>query len=183
MKRNIISIIKVLRLQSVLAMNLFIFLPIFIITKEFLFSLVQTLPYILMISGEIALNDCCDVEKDRINKPHRPLVRYNPNIKYVLSVAVVLILISGMLAIGVYYNSPFRILLFFIVVALLTLYNSKKAIIPFIKTFMTALATVLSLLFAYSYLSMTIEDAFFLIAAFFLHIRERIPYGYKRHCR
>lgn len=49
----------------------------------------------------------------------------------------------------------------------LTLYNHQNVIVPIIKTLVTALATVLSLLFAYSYSSLASKEIFFLLAAFF----------------
>ena len=165
--KNIIGIIKASRLPSVIAMNLFVFLPIYLHLKDILYAVLQTIPFILMISGEIILNDCCDVDKDRINKPHRPLVHYNVNIKIAAKLAFFIILFSVLLSFLIYRTNIFRLALFLVVVALLTLYNHQNAIVPIIKTLVTALATVLSLLFAYSYSSLTSKEIFFLLAAFF----------------
>ncbi len=163
---NLISAIKLFRLPSVFAMNLFIFLPLTIATRDIFFSAIQTLPYALMIAGEIALNDCCDIKKDKINKPQRPLVSGTLKLHHAKVITGIVVSCSIVLGVYVYHSNITRMLIFFIVTTILSFYNLKLALIPLIKTFMTSLATVLSLSFVFTFIDISKNIYFFLLAAF-----------------
>lgn len=148
-------------------MNAFIFLPILILTKNTFFAIMQTLPFIFMISGEIALNDCCDIEKDKISKPQRPLVKGNINIHYAFITSICFIFLSTFLGCIIYAEDLSRIVCFLFVVVILSAYNLKLSIIPVVKTIITSLATVISLSFVYTYFDITYTKIYFLISSFF----------------
>lgn len=167
MNSAILTYILLFRPASVIAMNLFLFVPILLESRNVGFSFVQTLPFILMLSGEIALNDCCDYEKDCISKPQRPLVRGYVNVKHAVIVAVGMIVLSVLLGIAVYQDLPLRIACFLIVTVVLAAYNLKHPIIPILKTVITAAMTVLTLSFVYTFTTFGFVQFFFLGAAFF----------------
>lgn len=158
--------IKLFRLQSVIIMNLFIFLPLEIETGNPVFSIFQTLPFVLMIAGEIALNDCCDLKKDRINKPQRPLVSGVLKLRYAKIMTGIVILFGIILGIFMYYPNIKRMLIFMSVAAILSIYNVRLPFISTIKTFMTALATVLSLSFVFTFIDIPQGICWFLMTAF-----------------
>lgn len=62
-----------MRPQSVFLMLLFIYIPITMQTSNYYYGILQVLPLYLLLTGEIILNDYMDIQKDIINKPHRPL--------------------------------------------------------------------------------------------------------------
>lgn len=155
------------RPASVIAMNLFLFVPILFQSHNVHFSLMQTLPFVVMLSGEIAFNDCCDYEKDRINKPQRPLVRGCVDIGHATIASAVMIALSVFLGIMVYHDSLLRMGCFLIVTVVLTLYNIKHPIMAMLKTVITAGMTVLTLSFVYTFSAFGRVQLFFLAAAFF----------------
>lgn len=159
--------LRLFRPQSVLAMNLFLFFPILIISHDAIFSLLQTLPFIFMIAGEIAFNDCCDIEKDRVNKPQRPLVNGNISVLNAKRLSICVILFSLLLGIFIYRESLQRELYFLVVTFMLSFYNINHPIVPLLKTIITALATVITLSFVYTYNRISTNQFFFLSAAFF----------------
>ncbi len=173
MLKKIATIIKLFRIQATLAMNSFIFFPLLVKTQDFWFSFINTLPFILMISGEIALNDCCDIEKDRINKPQRPLVSEEANIPKVLIIVGIVLLISIILAIIFYNSCIIRLIVFLLVLLILSLYNLPLKGISIFKSIITAICTVLCLFFVNTYLKTSNQYYFFLFSAFlFIIARE-----------
>lgn len=166
-KSILTTYIKLFRPASVITMNMFIFVPILLYTKSIVYSVLQTIPFIIMIAGEIALNDCCDIEKDRISKPQRPLVNSNINIRYATIISICVIVISLLLSFIFYVRKASRILCFCIVTLILSFYNVKSSVIPLIKTIITAVATVVTLSFVYTYFNSDLNQYFFLGATFF----------------
>lgn len=164
---KVISYFKLFRPASVLAMNVFIFLPIFYATNNVKFAFVHTLPFIVMLSGEVALNDCVDIEKDRINKPQRPLVKGNINVSSALRLTIAIIILGIVLGCIIYRDSHERLICFAVVSIVLACYNIKSRIIPLIKTIITATTTVLALSFVYTFISIDLSRYLFLGAAFF----------------
>ncbi len=164
---KLLNYFKLFRPASVLAMNVFIFFPILYSTNNISFALVHTLPFIVMISAEIALNDCADIEKDRINKPQRPLVKGNINVNNALNITIAILTLGIVLGCIVYKTSPKRLLCFIAVSIALSCYNIKSKIIPLIKTIITATTTVLALSFVYTFIDIDFSKYFFLGAAFF----------------
>lgn len=165
--KKLITYLKLFRPASVLAMNLFLFIPILIISHDIKYSLLQTLPFILMLAGEIAFNDCCDVEKDKVNKPQRPLVSGNISIFYAKITSICIIITSALLGFLVYHTSWQRIVCFLVVACILSVYNMKHPVIALLKTIVTALATIITLSFVYTYHSINSGGSFFLVSAFF----------------
>jgi len=163
---RLILTIKLFRLPSVFAINLFIFFPLAIATGKPAFSIFQTLPFALMIAGEIALNDCCDIKKDKISKPQRPLVSGILKLSYAKIMTGIVILCATILGIYIYQSNMSGMLIFFMVTIILSLYNVKLSFIPLIKTFMTAFATVLSLSFVFTFIYISKGVYWFLMAAF-----------------
>lgn len=134
MTSTLLTYFLLFRPASVTAMNLFLFVPILLQSHNVCFSFMQTLPFAVMLSGEIALNDCCDYEKDRINKPQRPLVRGCVDIGHAMVASVIMIALSVLLGIVVYHDSILRMGCFLIVTVVLALYNIKHPIMAMLKT-------------------------------------------------
>lgn len=161
-----ITLIKMFRIQASVAMNLFIFLPIFLYTHDLVISLLNTLPFIIMISGEIALNDCCDIKKDKINKPDRPLVAGNINVLSAYKCVGIVLSISITLAIIIYSSSVNRLVIFLLALIILSLYNLPLRWIALVKTFITAFCTVICLMFICTFIYVDVSYVLFLISAF-----------------
>ena len=164
---KILTYFKLFRPASVLMMNLFIFLPILILTNNVAFSILQTLPFIFMLAGEVALNDCCDIEKDMINKPQRPLVAGHISVDNAMRLSLFVIAIGLLLGILAYRTSTERIISFLTVTIILSCYNMKIPFVPLLKTVFTAIATIITLSFVYTYNEICTDQYFFLGAAFF----------------
>ncbi len=168
MMRQIITAVRLLRPQSVFLMCLFLALPIGMRYQSAMYSTVQVLPIFLLLCGEIALNDVCDIEKDRFNKPQRPLVSGELNLNSALVLAVSVITCSVVVGILTFYQSAWRLIIFGGLLIILSFYNYPWKFMPLIKTFITAGATVLalSLLLTYQclpYPQFTLGCAFFFI--------------------
>ncbi len=147
MSRRLITAVRLLRPQSVILMCLFLAIPIGICSNSIVFAIVQIIPFFFLLCGEIALNDVCDIEKDRINKPQRPLVSGELSVCAALILALSVILASVVLSVVIFYNNIWRIVIFVGLLFLLSLYNIPGKLMPLIKTIITASATVLALSF------------------------------------
>lgn len=167
MNSNLRTYVLLFRPVSVIAMNLFLFVPILIQSHDVGFSFMQTLPFIVMLSGEIALNDCCDYEKDRISKPHRPLVKGCVDVRHAMIAAIGMIVLSMLLGVMVYRDTLLRMGCFLIVTTVLAAYNLKHPLVAMLKTVITAAMTVLTLSFVYTFTTFGRVQQFFLGAAFF----------------
>lgn len=164
---TLIGIIKLMRPQSVILMLLFVYIPIVIRTSNYLYGIQQLLPFYFLLTGEIILNDYIDVEKDKINKGHRPLAAQIVSIscaKKLISLFLFVALLVGIIA---YLAFPIRLLLFIGVFALLTIYSIFIKQIAIIKTLLTALATALCLCFIFTYGSFSYKMLLLLFVAFF----------------
>lgn len=170
---NVIPLIRLFRIQASLAMNLFIFIPLCILTGNYWVSFINTLPFMLMISGEIALNDYCDIKKDAINKPHRPLVSGKVSKREAILCIVLVLTISFVMAMVVYKDVLPRFCIFTFTMIILSAYNLPISLIAVIKTFVTATCTVMCLLFICTFEKPSISYYVFLISAFlFISGRE-----------
>lgn len=171
--KKVSAIIRLFRFQASILMNLFIFLPLYLFTHDWRKALLCTLPFILMISGEIALNDCCDIKKDAVNKPHRPLVSGLVGLKCAWICVSAVLLTSVAMAYVVYKDNMLRFSIFVSVLLILSLYNLKLGWIAVCKGFITALCTVICLSFICTFISVGKSYILFLIAAFlFIFGRE-----------
>ena len=164
---KICEIIKLMRPQSVFLMLLLIYIPIVIETKDYGYGFVQILPFYLLITGEIILNDYQDVEKDKINKPHRPLAKGKISLqlaKYLFNIFISMSLVGAIIC----YNQSFvRIVFFFAVFGILTSYSVYLKKIALVKTFITALTTVICLCFVFSYYELKVVRVYYSVVAFF----------------
>lgn len=154
MSQQILTAIRLLRPQSVILMCLFLMIPIGIHTQSITYAIVIVLPFFLLLCGEIALNDVCDIEKDRINKPQRPLVSGSLSVRTGFLLAITCILIAGVLGAILYYDNLWRIIIFYGLLVILSCYNIPSRIMPLIKAFITAGATILSLSFLLTFNSL-----------------------------
>lgn len=164
---KLITLFKLFRFTGSIPMGLFIFIPLCLFTKNVGYSLVQTIPFVLMISGEIALNDCCDIEKDRISKPHRPLISGSIGIREAYAFTICMLAFAAGIGLWVYRESLARECVFVTVMAILAVYNLRFPFIPAIKAFITAFCTVLSLAFVFTFSIYEVKYIPFLAAAFF----------------
>jgi len=170
MKKNyhkIWGIICLLRPQSVILMLLFIYIPIVRQTSNWTYAIFQVFPIYLLLTAEIVLNDYMDIDKDIINKPHRPLasgaVSSFTAAKLILYFMLAAI-ISGFCIYGVF---SMQFLLFMIIFLTLTLYSLFPRRLASVKAFITALTTFLCLSFIFIYSKMTQIFFYYAVAAFF----------------
>ena len=169
MKSRIIGLVKLTRIPTVLAMNAFMFVPIWTITNSISKALLSTLPFVFLISGEIVLNDYFGIDIDKISKPHRPLAAGTFSRKFALFLSLALIAVASFSAFFVFRGSAIREILFFTTLCLLSIYNAPVFFISFFKTIITALLVVVCLYFPYTYSQLPIKNTtiVFLFAAFF----------------
>lgn len=166
--------VKLFRLPSVIAMNMFIVLPLALHTGDIGFAFWQDFPFLLLIAGEIAFNDCCDVEKDKINKPQRPLISGSLNIRLAFILSLSVIGTSLILGIYLYQANALRLILFLMTAIILSVYNLPFAGVVLVKNFLTATATVLSLSFVFTFIPISQEGFLFLVAAFLFIISREL---------
>lgn len=166
--------VKLFRLPSVIAMNMFIVLPLALYTGDIGFAVYQDFPFLLLIAGEIALNDCCDMEKDGINKPQRPLISGNLDIRLAFMISLSVICVSLILGIYLYQTSALRLILFLMTAMILSVYNLPFAGIVLAKNILTASATVLSLSFVFTFTPISQADLWFLAGAFLFIISREL---------
>lgn len=156
-----------MRPQSVGLMLLFIYFPILIKVGDWVYALLQIVPIYLLITGEVILNDYFDIEKDKINKGHRPLAAGKVS-KHIAKRLIIILLTAAVIsAFIIYEQSASRIVLFVVVFAMLTIYSVWMNYIAAIKTFITALVTVLCLGFIFSYIGLSQKILYLMIVAFF----------------
>ena len=167
MLKKIHGLIMLLRLPSAILMNLFIFVPLLLHYHDISFALIQTIPMLLLIMGEIALNDCCDIERDKINKPKRPLANDLLNRKQGIVIVCITLICALILALFIYSLYSIQFLIFTLLLLVLSLYNIKNSFFQMLKTFITSLSTVLALCFILTYISIPNNYLYFLASAFF----------------
>ncbi len=173
MLNKVILLIRLFRIQASITMNLFIFIPLCILTGNYWVSFINTLPFVLMISGEIALNDYCDIKKDAVNKPHRPLVSGKISREEAIVCIDLLLTVSFIISMVVYKGNIFRILIFAITMIILSAYNLPIPWFAVIKVFVTALCTVMCLIFICTFEKPSTSYYIFLLSAFlFISGRE-----------
>lgn len=171
-KNSIVNIIKLMRPQSVGLMVLFVYLPILLKLGDWRYALLQVIPIYLLITGQIILNDYFDIEKDKINKGHRPLAAGKVS-KPVAKCFLIILLLGAIITALIFYKQSLeRLVLFAFVFMILTIYSIGMEFIAPIKSFLTALATVLCLGFIFSYIGFE-RDIFFLMIVAFLYICSR----------
>ena len=166
------NIVGLMRPQSVGLMILFVYLPIIIRTGDWTYALIQIIPIYLLITGEIILNDYIDIEKDKINKAHRPLAAGKVSVLIAKRLIICLLVGATFSALIIYRESVFRMMLFAVVFVILTVYSVWMNYIASIKAFLTALATVLCLGFVFSYIGFERKILYLMIVAF-LYISSR----------
>lgn len=164
---KVIDILKLMRPQSVGLMLLFVLLPIFVRTKDLMYAVMQVVPLFMLLTGEIILNDLKDVEKDKINKPHRPLAAGKisaSEAKVMIGIFLIMAVVSGF---GIYKTSLYRMIIFYTVFVMLTLYSLLLKYFASIKWVVTATVTVLCLCFIFTFWGIELQLLLFMGAAFF----------------
>lgn len=159
-------IYKLCRFHSVALMTAFIFLPIFSSGNSFIYSIIQVVPFFFLISSEIVLNDICDIEKDKINKPQRVLTT---GIITKFQAKIIFLVLTGiaMCSAMIIYQRGIQIVLFLSVQVLLYFYNFPLQIIGYLKTILTAISVSLAIGFAFSYSSFNYLHIILLLISFF----------------
>lgn len=170
--KKIFMFCKLCRFHSVTLMCLFILLPIFFATNNLTYSLLQVIPFFYLISSEIVLNDLCDIEKDKINKPQRVLTEGIITKFQAKIIFLILTCIAICLAIMIYINVV-QLMCFITIQIVLYFYNFPFRIIGYLKTFFTAFSVCLAIYFAFTYSSFRdIYIYLILISFFFILGRE-----------
>ncbi|MDD5017722.1 MAG: UbiA family prenyltransferase [Eubacteriales bacterium] len=142
---NIVSYVKLCRLFTSIVIMLIVFLP----TQKIYgvgVALIKSLPFLLISMYAFCLNDLNDIEKDKINKPHRPLAKgaLSP-----LSVQLFIVLLSVCVTISIIIATPTltELILYLSTFAGVSLYNIILKKLSLIKTFITACITTLPFIF------------------------------------
>ena len=95
-ENKIISFLYLIRLNNILISLISIIVALYITGNNVsIFSLIIALTSIVFLtSGGNIINDFFDIETDRINKPLRPLVMHNYNLKFIYVLSIVFLLIG-----------------------------------------------------------------------------------------
>jgi geranylgeranylglycerol-phosphate geranylgeranyltransferase len=110
-------------------------------------SCFSALPFFLSAIGAFALNDYYDIEKDKLNKPHRAIPSGKLSAKFVLWYGVVLITL-GVLSTFVFSRSRIEFILYMVCISGMTSYNVFVKYLSLSKTVLTATVSSLPLLFS-----------------------------------
>jgi 4-hydroxybenzoate polyprenyltransferase len=95
-------------------------------------SIVFALPVILASLGGFALNDWCDVDKDRVNRPYRPLCRGILSPRFVLYFALFMLGAASVTAV-LYARSFVDLALYLIIILGIVAYNVVVRTVSIIK--------------------------------------------------
>lgn len=174
MKGRISGIIRLMRPQSVILMLLFVYLPLVTRGKDCLYGLMQIFPLYFLLTGEIILNDYVDIDKDTINKKHRPLAAGDVSVTFAKKLIGVFLGIAIVSSVVIYKNHPMRLVLFYSVFIMLTIYSVFIRQLAYVKTFLTGLATVLCLSFVFTYVGYDGRISKFLAVAFFYIVSREL---------
>lgn len=164
---KMIDIICLLRPQSVILMLLFIYIPILKQTANWREAVLQVFPVYLLLTAEIILNDYMDIDKDIVNKPHRPLASGAVSSSVAIKLILYFILAAIISSFYIYKLFSMRFILFMVVFFILTLYSLLPRQLASVKAFITALVTFLCLSFIFTYSKMTSLFFYYAVVAFF----------------
>jgi len=128
-------------------LTLAVFLPSINSGNSLNLSLVLAMPFLLTAVGGFALNDFYDVERDRINKPYRAIPSGKLPTSAVLTIGIVCLTASPVLAIIVARNSR-ELVLYLTTISGVAGYNLFIKHLSLSKTFLTA--TLSAIPFIYS---------------------------------
>lgn len=169
---KIISVLKLMRPQSVCLMLLFIYIPLVVGSHKYIYALIQVMPFYFLLTGEIILNDYMDVSKDKINKPHRPLAAGTVSMQ--MGKMLIYIFLSCAVGLGgiIYYKVVIRCMLFGGVFLILTIYSLYINKLAEWKTFITGITTSICLSFIFTYFEVKNVQVQYAIVAF-LYISGR----------
>lgn len=110
-------------------------------------SCFSALPFFFSAIGAFALNDYCDVEKDKLNKPYRAIPSGKLSANFVLWYGVALISF-GLLTTLIFSRTKLEFILYLICISGMTAYNLFVKYLSLSKTFLTATVSSLPLLFS-----------------------------------
>ncbi|HEX6188441.1 MAG TPA: UbiA family prenyltransferase [Pyrinomonadaceae bacterium] len=110
-------------------------------------SCFSALPFFLSAIGAFALNDYCDIEKDKLNKPYRAIPSGKLSANFVLWYGIVLIA-SGFLGTFVFSRTKIEFILYLVCISGMTSYNIFVKHLSLSKTFLTATVSSMPLLFS-----------------------------------
>ena len=169
LKKNhkLIDIIRLMRPQSVFLMLLFIYIPITMQTSNYYYGILQVLPLYLLLTGEIILNDYMDIQKDIINKPHRPLASGAVSNSCAAKLIKIFLFTAAISSCFTYGIPSMQLMLFIIIFLILTFYSLFPKQLAPVKAFITALTAFLCLCFIFTYSKITPNIFYYAIGAFF----------------
>lgn len=166
---KIFGIIQTTRISTSFVISAIILLPI---EKDInhitnVISLAMNLLFTSM--GGFALNDFYDFEKDKINKPHRPIPSRRITEKTTLKVAILFLSLSLLFSIYNTFNYSYGFLQILFLVAMI-LYNFVTKNFAMVKTIYTAFISALLVLypillyyFSFNYFLLPIATFFFIL--------------------
>ena len=150
----------VARVITSLLLTLPVFLPSAHGGNSFSLSFLLAMPFLLTAIGGFALNDFYDAEKDRINKPYRAIPSGKLPNSAVLSIAIVCLTLSPLLALLAARNSR-ELLLYLTTICGAAGYNLLIKYLSLSKTFLTAALS--SIPFIYSIGSFNYPNIYLLL--------------------
>ena len=146
MKSSVVGIIKLVRFPTFIFIGLIVFIPFFINSGLFLFSLFVSVPFMFAAMFGFAVNDYFDFKKDMINKPNRALPQKLLSIKQVKIIVYILFVLS-IASILIISQSSIDYILYFLALIGVLLYNLVVKNAAVLKTIMTAFICIIPIVF------------------------------------
>lgn len=133
---------ELVHLPSAMMICMLIFIPTFLNTHSFAYSILRSFPLTLAGLAGFALNNCIDIEKDRINKPDRALPSGILSVQTAIISSVFFYFLSLILTIFLPLSYP-EMAIDLVGIAGTIIYSVLLNKIGYIKTIITGLLTIL----------------------------------------
>ena len=151
-EKTIIGIVLIVRAFTSMLITLTVFLPLYWAGVGVGESLYSSIPFFCAAAGGFAINDYYDLPKDCINKPYRAIPSGKISSRAALWFGVALI-VSSCLVSFLVFRSKLQLILYFISIVGVGLYNLVVKYLSLSKTFLTAAISVLPILYVTTTLS------------------------------
>jgi geranylgeranylglycerol-phosphate geranylgeranyltransferase len=149
---SLVGLLLIIRIFTTFLIGLAVFLPLYLGGVGLAKSFYSSLPFFCIAAGGFAINDCCDLVADRINKPYRAIPSGRISQGVAKTVGVSLIVVGSLISVLV-YHAPFQFALFVVSMAGVAFYNLIVKYLSLTKTILTAGVSVLPLVFVIKSLS------------------------------
>lgn len=143
---SLIGFLQTIRILTSLFIGAIVALPCTIKGVPFIESILMALPFCLAAMGGFALNDYYDIEKDRINKPHRAIPSMRLSSNTVLTISITFI-VSAILTALLVRRDSFTLILYLTATSGILVYNVLVKYFALSKTLFTAIISSLPIFF------------------------------------